>query len=374
MSQPAKEKGSLRTGFTTGACAAAAAKAAVLACVDGVIRSQVETTLPNKQEHTFPLERCVRDGAGWSTSIIKDAGDDPDCTHGAEITAWASLSDKPGIELSSAEGIATVTKQGLGLELGQLAITPVPRRNLYSLVELVIAEAAVPGAEVRLSVPGGEEMAKQTLNERLGLLGGISILGTTGIVRPYSTAAYRASVVNAIDLAAAVGHSLVILTTGGKTEMYAMKLFPHLTADAFIQAGDFIGTAVKSCARVGIRGIVVGMIGKLSKMADGKMMTHAAGSKVNLDLLAKLASVSGATSALAGLVRNANTARHALELILGERLADFGSLLCRQATRCLSSHAIHAGRAAPISALLVGFDGQLLGVWPSDTLATSQSR
>ena len=374
MSQPAEGKGSLRTGFTTGACAAAAAKAAVLACVDGIARPQVETTLPNKQEHIFSLERCVRDGAGWSASIIKDAGDDPDCTHGAEITAWAALSDKPGIELSGEEGIATVTKQGLGLELGQLAITPVPRRNLYSLVELVIAEAATPGAEIRLSVPGGEEMAKQTLNERLGLLGGISILGTSGIVRPYSTAAYRASVVNAIDLAAAVGHSLVILTTGGKTEMYAMKLFPHLTEDAFIQAGDFIGTAVKSCARVGISGIVVGMIGKLSKMADGKMMTHAAGSKVNLDLLANLASLSGATSALAGLIRSANTARHALELILRERLADFGSLLCKQATCCLTSHAVHAGRTAPISALLVGFDGQLLGIWPSDTLATSQLR
>ena len=141
-------------------------------------------------------------------------------------------------------------------------------------------------------------MAKQTLNARLGLLGGISILGTTGIVKPYSTAAYKASVVQAIDVARERGQRTLVVTTGGKSEAYAMKLYPQLPEEAFIQMGDFVGITLRHCARRGIaRAVIVGMIGKLSKMADGKMQTHAAGSEVNMELLADAAPPSWAPRA-----------------------------------------------------------------------------
>ena len=284
---PPRDPKGKREGFTTGACAAAAAKAAARVLVRDALLTSIETTLPNGQRHTFELERCERLGAAAVCSVVKDAGDDPDCTHGAEIIAEVTLRASPGIELRRGDGVACVTKPGLGLEVGAPAINPVPRRNITEMVTEEIAQSPYPGAVVTLSVPGGEEMAKQTINERLGLLGGISILGTTGIVKPYSTAAFRASVVQAIDVAAQQGLDEVVLTTGGKSEQFAMKLYPHLPEDAFIQVGDFIGDGLKRCARCGIaRATIVGMMGKLSKMADGKMMTHAAGSQVNMELLA----------------------------------------------------------------------------------------
>ena len=191
----------MRTGFTTGACAAAAAKAATRVLVRLVLLSEIETTLPNRQRVTSALKRCERHGDRAVASVIKDAGDDPDCTNGAELVAAVELRAEPGVEIRGGAGVATVTKPGLGLEVGGPAINPVPRRNVTEMVEEELREGSYPGAIVVISVPGGEEMAKQTLNARLGLIGGISILGTTGIVRPYSTAAYKASVIGTIDVA-----------------------------------------------------------------------------------------------------------------------------------------------------------------------------
>lgn len=348
-----------RTGFTTGACAAAAAKAATRVLVRGELLDEIETTLPNGQRVTFALHRCERVGHAAVCSVIKDAGDDPDCTHGAELVAEVELRAEPGVELRGGEGVATVTKPGLGLDVGAPAINPIPRRNIG---EMVAAELDRRGAFVTISVPGGVEMAKQTLNARLGLIGGISILGTSGIVKPYSTAAYKASVVQAIDVARNRGLDELVLTTGGKSEAYAMKLYPSLPEDAFIQVGDFIGTGIKHCARRGAhRAVVVGMIGKLSKMANGKMQTHAAGSEVNMELLASLAVELGARSEIADEIRVANTARHVLELCQREGLAAITSLVCqRVADNCRT----HAGGALEVHARLVDFNGTLLGSWP----------
>jgi cobalt-precorrin-5B (C1)-methyltransferase len=253
-----------------------------------------------------------------------------------------------------------VTKPGLGLEVGTPAINPVPRRNISEMVESELAGSG-RGAIVTISVPGGEEMAKQTLNARLGLIGGISILGTTGIVKPYSTAAYKASVVQGIDVAKNRGIDELVLTTGGKSEAYAMKLHPHLPEEAFIQVGDFIGTGVKHCARRQVRrAIVVGMMGKLSKMANGKTQTHAAGSEVNMDLLAELATEAGAAPALTDQIRRANTARHVLELCHQHGLTHLTSLVCRKVARNLSQHA----GGLDVHAYLVDFNGALLGRYP----------
>lgn len=348
-----------RTGFTTGACAAAAAKAAARLLVRGEPLSEIETTLPNGQRVTFALHRCARVGAAALCSVIKDAGDDPDCTHGAELTATVELCAAPGITLRGGEGVATVTKPGLGLEVGAPAINPVPRRNITAMVA---EELEAGGAVVTIAVPGGVEMAKQTLNARLGLAGGISILGTSGIVKPYSTAAYKASVVQAIDVARNRGLGALVLTTGGKSEAYAMKLHPELPEEAFIQVGDFIGVGLKHCARRGAeRAVVVGMMGKLSKMADGKMQTHAAGSEVNMDLLAELAAELGAPAAITDEIRRANTARHVLELCQRAGLTAITSRVCRRVSeRCRA----HAGGALDVAARLVDFNGTLLGSWP----------
>lgn len=367
-SVPPRDPKGRREGVTTGACAAAAAKAATRLLVRGTVMDAIESTLPNGERRTFALERCERIGEVAIASIVKDGGDDPDCTHGAEIVAEVWLADASGIELRGGEGVATVTKPGLGLDVGGPAINPVPRRNIVAMVSEELAGA--PGAIVTISVPGGEEMARQTINARLGLLGGISILGTTGIVKPYSTAAYKASVVQAIDVARQRGVGTLVLTTGGKSEAYAMRMFPELPEEAFVQVGDFVGVGVKHCARRGAeRAVVVGMIGKLSKMADGRMMTHAAGSEVNIELLASIARGQGAATEIVDEIRAANTARHVLEIAVRAGLGSLCDALCALAVAQLERHAA-AIATLPVHTVLVDFDGRVLGRAPSPPRAS----
>jgi cobalt-precorrin-5B (C1)-methyltransferase len=356
---PPRNQQGLRTGFTTGACAAAAAKAATRCLVRNTVLADIETTLPNRARVTFPLARCERVGGRALASIIKDAGDDPDCTHGAELVAEVELRAEPGIEIRGGEGVATVTKPGLGLDVGGAAINPVPRRNITEMVE---AELATGGAVVTISVPRGAAIAEQTTNARLGLLGGISILGTSGVVRPYSTAAFKASIVQEIDVAAACGHRALVLTTGGKSEQYAMALHPELAEQAFVQIGDFIGVGLKQCARHAIvRTVIVGMIGKLSKMAAGRMQTHVAGSEVDLEFLATVALEAGASEDVAAAIRRANTARHVLELCREVGVLGIASAICK---RVVEHGARHAGGALALEACMVDFGGALLGRYP----------
>jgi cobalt-precorrin-5B (C1)-methyltransferase len=363
---PPRDPKGKREGFTTGACAAAAAKAAARVLVRDTLLTSIETTLPNGQRHTFELERCERHGASAICSVVKDAGDDPDCTHGAEIVVEVSLQSSPGIELRRGDGVACVTKPGLGLEVGGPAINPVPRRNITEMVGEELAGTDHPGAVVVISVPFGEEMAKETVNVRLGLIGGISILGTTGIVKPYSTAAYKASVVQAIDVARERGVEVLVLTTGGKSEAYAMRLYPAFLEEAFVQVGDFVGVAVRHAARrKARRAVVVGMIGKLSKMADGRTMTHAAGSEVNMELLASLAEGLGATPELITQIRGANTARHVLELATKGGAPGLPAAICARAAAHLEEH---AGGKIEVHVVLVDFDGTVLGAWPIDAV------
>lgn len=360
---PPRDKKGARTGFTTGACAAAAARAATRAAILQVASSDVEITLPNRSKVTFALHRCEIGERLAECSIIKDGGDDPDCTHGAEIVATVELVDTSGIEIVGGVGVARVTKPGLGLEVGSWAINPVPTRNIREMVtaELVSHECGqTGGVRVTISVPEGERLALQTTNARLGLLGGISILGTTGIVRPYSTAAFKASVVQEIDVAIANGQNTIVMTTGGKSEEYAMKLHPELDAQAFVQVGDFIGVGLKHAARRSIsRAIVVGMIGKLSKMAKGKMQTHVAGSQVDMEFLAELATDLGAGEPLIEEIRKANTARHVLELCKEAGLGTLPEELCNRAKQHFVAY-MNAAHVA-VEVLLVDFGGALLG-------------
>ena len=201
----------LRSGFTTGACSAAAAKAATIALITQKEVREIEIVLPIGQLHTFAVDSCLIGPGEVTCAVIKDAGDDPDCTHGAHMTATVAWTDCPGeIELDRGAGVGVITKPGLGLDVGSAAINPVPRKNITEMVREGAGEAlSARGLRVVISVPGGEEMAKQTQNDRLGILGGISILGTTGIVVPFSTAAFKVSIVQGIDVARAAGYATI---------------------------------------------------------------------------------------------------------------------------------------------------------------------
>jgi cobalt-precorrin-5B (C1)-methyltransferase len=231
------------------------------------------------------------------------------------------------------------------------------------ITEHVQAEAAQVladhGLRVEVSVPRGEEIARKTLNGRLGIVGGISILGTTGIVRPWSTAAWRASVLQATDVAAANGQTHLVLTTGGRTERYSMRLLPHLSEIAFVEMGEFTGAALERCVQVGVRRATLsGMIGKFSKLAEGHFMTHVAGNQVNVAFLADLASEYGASADLQAEMRQANTARHFQELALANDLTGvFGRIaeIVRQRSLALVSDQL------VVDCLLFDADGVLLG-------------
>ncbi len=356
-------KKALRTGWTTGTCASAAAKAATAALDTGQLQVTVEVGLPDGQRVRFPVDACTLSENQAEAVVVKDAGDDPDVTHGARLTATVRWRDEPGIELDGGVGVGVVTKPGLGLELGGPAINPVPR----TMITQAVAEAvdlAQHGIKVIISVPDGERMARKTTNARLGIIGGISILGTTGIVRPFSTASWRASVEQAISVLAAQGEDTVVLCTGGRTEKGAMKLLPELPEVCFVEVGDFTGAALRQAVRHELKRVVfAGMAGKLTKLAAGVLMTHYTRSKVDLALLKDITQAAGGSQDLADSVANANTARHAAELWdQAGLLPEAGRELCARAARVLSRFSAElAGqetRPPQVRVIMVDFTGQ----------------
>lgn len=319
-----RERGN-RSGFTTGACAAAAARAASLGLLSGTVPKAVLCRLPNGQDVSF----AVSDGRVQGSKaqqvaqavIVKDAGDDPDATHGAHLTAEVRrLPQRVGeIVIKGGPGVGVVTREGLGLEVGGPAINPVPRRNIRDNVLAVAGELLADGGlEITISVPGGDAIAKRTLNARLGIVGGISILGTTGIVRPYSTAAFRASVVQAVEVAAKQGQTTIVFSTGGRTEKFAMRQLPALDEVCFVQMGDFVKAAFQSAVKHCFARVYVGaMVGKLTKMCQGLAVTHAWKAEIDRDILAASAQEVGAPADLVEAIRSAETARFAAERLAG---------------------------------------------------------
>lgn len=329
-------KVALRTGWTTGSCASAAAKAAASALANHVALDRVEITLPAGTRVEFAIESCSFDSASAIAVVIKDAGDDPDVTHGAHLTVTVEWSDQPGVALLAGEGVGVVTKPGLGIAVGEAAITATPRAMIVAAVGEVVDVADV-GVRVTVSVPGGEAMARKTTNARLGILGGISILGTTGIVRPFSTASWRASVEQAISVMAAQGERTLVLCTGGRTEAGAMALLPDLAEVCFVEVGDFTGAAIRRARETGLERVVfVGMAGKLAKLAAGVLMTHYTRSKVDLALLGEITVAAGGSEELSARVAAANTGRHAYELWEDAGLLrPAGDELCRRVRNVL---------------------------------------
>src|SRR5438309_8761602 len=291
MESESTPKGKLRTGFTTGTCATAGAKAGILAILNQEKIGSVDVTLPKKSKIQIKIANCQFNKQSSKCSVIKDGGDDPDVTHGAEIITEISITDKPHqIEIDGGEGVGRVTKPGLGLEIGTAAINPTPKKMIIENIEEIGKEILKKnGISVIVTVPKGKDLATKTDNPRLGIIGGISILGTSGIVIPYSTASFAAAIRQSLDVTVAMRNDSVVLTTGGRSEDFSKKII-NLPDHCFIQMGDFSGYAVQQCAKKGIRKAhVAGFIGKLTKMGMGVRQTHVKGSKVDMKFLADIA-------------------------------------------------------------------------------------
>jgi cobalt-precorrin-5B (C1)-methyltransferase len=306
----------LRRGWTTGACATAAAKAAFEALLTGSFPDPVEITLPKGQRPSFTLAKTERSDAEATAGIVKDAGDDPDVTHLALVQATVRrLPAGSGVKFRAGIGVGMVTRAGLPIPPGEPAINPVPRQMMRDAITEVAARCgATPDAEITISIPNGAELAKQTWNPRLGIEGGLSILGTTGIVNPFSCSAWIASIHRGIDVIRAAGLDHAAACTGSTSEAAVARRYA-LPDFAYIDMGDFAGGVLKYLRHHPIpRLTLAGGFGKISKLAEGSLDLHSGRSQVSLDALASGAAALGADEATVAAIRAANTAMEALEI------------------------------------------------------------
>ena len=350
----------MRRGWTTGACATAAAKSALAALLTGDFEDPVTITLPGGQRPSFALARETR-GEGYAEAgIIKDAGDDPDVTHGALVLARVSWGERgQGIRFHAGPGVGTVTRPGLPVSVGEPAINPVPRRMITDALQTLANDyGAAANLDVTVGVADGERIAEKTWNPRLGIIGGLSILGTTGIVIPYSCSAWIHSIHRGIDVARAMGLNHVVGSTGDTSEKAAMQRL-SLPLQSFIDMGDFVGALLKYVRTHPVEQLTVaGGFAKLSKLAFGAMDLHSARSQVDLDALAGLLASLGAPEALDAATRNANTAQEALELALGAGI-DLGTAVAKLARQ--QAQAV-VGDKVRLSVLVVARTGAVVGV------------
>jgi cobalt-precorrin-5B (C1)-methyltransferase len=322
--------------------------------------------LPIGQSVTFPLHTCAYTPTEGRGSVIKDAGDDPDVTHKAEICARVTWHDQPGVGFARGVGVGLVTKPGLPIPPGEPAINPVPRQMLTEMVNTILACTQNPhrGVTIELSVPNGEALAQKTFNPRLGIVGGISILGTTGIVVPYSTAAWEASVVQNIDVAVAQDCEHLIFVVGGRGERFAQRLF-DLPEIAFVQIGEFFGRSLRHAAEAGARRVTLAaMIGKLSKFAAGNESVHSQKSAQDFQFLARVAQAVGADEPLCSQILQANTAQAVSEMADEAGLTRFHARICQetwQFARSLTQDQY------PLEVLLLGKHGDVLGQYAKNS-------
>ncbi len=306
---------SLRRGWTTGACAAAASRAAYAALLSGVFPDPVTIRLPGGATATFPLAEKEKTAATARAGVIKDAGDDPDVTHGALVIAEVGAAAAgSGVIFHAGPGVGRVTKPGLALAVGEPAINPAPRALIVAMLDEVAREHGLAAAEasVTLSIPGGEALAAKTLNARLGIVGGLSILGTTGIVIPYSCSAWLHSIHRGIDVARATGCTHLAASTGSVSERAIQRLYA-LPEEALIDMGDFVGATLKYLHRHPVRRLTLaGGFGKFAKLAQGELDLHSNNSQVDVASLARLLAELGAPAAIVEAASQAAGAGEAL--------------------------------------------------------------
>jgi cobalt-precorrin-5B (C1)-methyltransferase len=363
VSEAEKSRQKLRTGFTTGTAATAAAKASLLSIINQKKIESVEVDLPKEKKITVNLASCKFNSTTARCSVLKDGGDDPDVTHGAEIIVDLKLTNNTNqIEIDGGDGVGRVTKPGLGLEIGSAAINPTPKKMIIqNLIHIGGSILEKNGIKIIISVPKGKEIAQKTDNPRLGILGGISILGTTGIVIPYSTASFAAAIRQSLNVTIAMNDNSVVLTTGGRSEEFSKNEI-NLPDHCFVQMGDFAGYAIEQCAKKGIKkAYVAGFIGKLTKIAMGIKQTHVKGSKVDMEFLSKIAASCGVDVDTLNQIKNANTARHVQEVITKTQTKGFFSAICSDVHKQMR---IHSSNKVMIEVILFDFDGSILGRYP----------
>ena len=359
MDKNEKPQGKLRTGFTTGTCATASSKAAALAIINQKTISSVDVLLPKRDRINIKINSCEFTKNNARCSVIKDGGDDPDVTHGAEIFVDLSLTNNVGtVEIDGGNGVGRVTKPGLGLEIDSAAINPTPKKmileNVQEVAEEILKET---GIKVLISVPKGKELASKTDNPRIGILNGISILGTSGIVIPYSTASFAAAIRQQIDVVSSMNDEEVVLTTGGRSEDFAREII-KLPDHSFIQMGDFSGYTIQQCAKKSLKkAYVAGFIGKLAKMAAGVKQTHVKGGKVDMKFLSELAKRCDADPETIRKILGANTARNVQEIIMEDNVNGFFDEITKETCNQMRQH---SEEKIPVEVILFDFDGKVL--------------
>jgi len=364
------DKKSLRTGYTTGTCASAAAKGAAMNLL-GAHPKVVEVKLPLGATANISLhESWIKDGSAFCT-VIKDAGDDPDVTHGAEIGAKVSFipskkksdSGKLPLILKGGKGVGVVTKPGLPVKKGEAAINPVPRKMVRASLRDVFSKnsmlsATLKRVEVTLFVPRGKELARRTFNPRLGIIGGISILGTTGIVKPFSHQAYRETICCALQIARAAGCKEVILSTGGLSERLAKSYLPRLSEESFIQMGDYVGFALNQALKNKFhRFTVTAFMGKLSKIAAGCSYTHARSFTLDVEFFLSLGKEAGVKPKVLKEISQSLTTRGILEILLKYSEHTLIDRVCTKAVKKLHHMSQQKGS---IFLVLFSFDNEVL--------------
>ncbi|MFY1665187.1 cobalt-precorrin-5B (C(1))-methyltransferase [Pseudomonas sp. Pseu.R1] len=329
--ETAEQPAPLRSGLTTGSCATATSLAAARLLLRGEVNDAIHITLPKGKQVQMRLEFCRLVEGGAEAGTIKDAGDDPDVTHGALLYSQVALIVEPGVQFVAGTGVGTVTRPGLVLGVGEPAINPVPRRMMTEHLTQLAAECGYAGGfEVKVCVENGSELALKTMNPRLGILGGLSILGTSGIVRPFSCAAYIASIHQGIDVAKTNGYTHIAACTGNASEDTMRRVY-NLPDIALIEMGDFVGAVLKHLRKVPVDKLsLCGGFGKISKLAAGHMDLHSRHSSINLEQLAQWAADVGADADLQEKIRGANTSQQALAMASAVGVA-LGDAVCQHA-------------------------------------------
>jgi cobalt-precorrin-5B (C1)-methyltransferase len=355
-----KEDRPLRRGWTTGTCATAAAKAAFGALVTGEFVDPISVTLPRGERPAFALALARKEADSATAGVIKDAGDDPDVTHGALVLATVRRgAPGSGVTFRAGEGIGLVTRPGLPIPPGEPAINPVPRQMIRDAIsEVAAAAGCAADAEIEIAIPGGAALALKTWNPRLGIVGGLSILGTTGIVVPYSCSAWIASIHSGIDVARAAGLMHIAGSTGATSEAAVQKLY-DLPDIALIDMGDFVGGMLKYVRTHPVaRVTIAGGVAKISKLAQGLLDLHSKRGSVDLATLAEIARGCGASADLGEQILAANTAAQAFALAgaagisLGDQVAT--------AARAVATRVV-AGADVAVEVVMFDREGKLAG-------------
>lgn len=315
----------LRTGYTTGTCATAATKAALTALLTNEIQPEISITLPNGEWIRIPIHTTKITDNEASSIVVKDSGDDPDVTNGQEIVSTVCLnSNHKGVRFLQGKGVGRVTLPGLDSAIGEPSINKTPRmmmkREVYKVFrhhqDKLPGKSLKTGVDITISVPNGEELALKTFNPKLGIVGGISIIGTSGIVKPFSSEAFVASIRREVLVAKALGCERIVINSGAKSERFIKGLYPDLPSQAFIHYGNFIGETIKIAADLDFKYVTMGiMIGKAVKLAEGSLDTHSKKVVMNKEFLSEMAKQAGCSEDIADAIQDITMARQLWDII-----------------------------------------------------------